>query len=93
MGCESYTVNGVTVSITYDSDEWPCLCTLAESEPLSARDIRSMAALGAAVALTRPSTLPFPDGRYSVTPRDLPDRVKAAIEYFIPVREGAADGK
>ena len=87
MGCNSYEVGSQSVSTTYDSDEYPCLCTMSgdgshNGEALSARDIRSMAALGAAVVLARNGYL---TSGYIVTPAHLPDRLKAAIEYFIPV--------
>ena len=93
MGCNSYGIQAwigggwaeASVSLNYDDERWPCLCTMRgdshNTEAFSAEDVRSMAALGAALVLAHNGTLGQP---YITTPAELPAKVKAAIEYFIP---------
>jgi len=102
MGCNGYGIQTwdgrgwaeAEVRLNYDDESFPCLCTFSgethNGEAFSAEDIRSMAALGAAVALAHNGY--FKQSDYITTPAQLPDRVIAAINYFTglgpPVENG-----
>lgn len=81
MGCYSYEVNGTTVRMSFELDGYPCLCTLEGNAPLDAERVRSLAALGAVVALVGNGRLA--EG-YEYAPTSLPERIRAGIEYFVP---------
>lgn len=95
MGCTQYVAGGMVIGITSDSDDYPCLCTVREDshngESFTAADVRSFAALGAAVVLAHRGTLSTHHGYglRAVVPSDLPSVVHEAIERFIPVAEEA----
>lgn len=88
MGCARYEVarwsgggwDSAIVSINYDDENYPCLCTLSERNDVGVREIRSMAALGAAVALMHNGLM----SNHSTAPLDLPENIVSAIEKYLP---------
>jgi hypothetical protein len=52
MGCRSYEAHGATIRFSEIDDTVACLCTFAPDRPLSVQALRSLAMLGAAVAIS-----------------------------------------
>lgn len=94
MGCKTYTAwagrgcHDVYIRIGMNSDI-PCLCTFPHnygtSESVNAELVRSMAFLGAAVAIAANGE--WKNYEYVYLPSDLPMWVIDAIERCIPVAQ------
>jgi len=79
MGCHYYKLRGGALAHFLDSDdEFGCLCTFPHNngEEMTADDVKSLALLGAAVAIAEndPAT-----GEYVFIPGDLPDWIVDAV--------------
>lgn len=95
MGCHTYTAwsgrshDEVYIRIAEESEQ-PCLCTFPHnygaSELVDAELVRSMAFLGAAVAIAANGE--WKNGEYVYLPSDLPAWVVDGIERCIPVPQG-----
>lgn len=95
MGCDTYTVQGNygswrECSVRFsEADDGPCLCTLASNyttvKDFDADTIRSMAMLGAAVALMHDGKLG--DDGYVYLPYSLPQHILDAIDKILPSME------
>jgi hypothetical protein len=74
----------VSVSINaHGQDAYPCLCTFRVDQPIDVDDLRSMAALGAAVVCLHHGLVDV-DGDYFSVPGGLPDTVRKAIDKYLP---------
>ncbi len=86
MGENYYSVgnNGMELFFGEDSEDWGCLCTwpINDQEQLTPDRVRSLALLGAAVALACGGNLPHP-----ILPSAVPQWIRDGIKRIIPIQE------
>jgi hypothetical protein len=80
MSCLQYDFMGYTIFIP-DYSNTTCLCRLGAGESIDADDVRSLAYLGAAVAMIANGMGNF--GTYVRIPFDLPDWVRFGIDRIV----------
>lgn len=87
MGCDHYEYMGTTLLFDELDDESQCLCTFPRNDraigALSNDRIRSLAYLGAAVALCHHDVV----GSHCILPSGLPDDIRSMIDAALPLYE------
>lgn len=88
MGCDTYWFG--QKAIRFFDDDHPCVCTFpsndAISKKLGAEKVRSLAALGAAIAMIAHKELGVGTD-YIYIPSDLPEWIWEQIKKNIPIQE------
>jgi len=96
MGCKIYSYRDKMIQIReaeglFGTSEDPvCLCTFphnwetVDDPHLSPDTVRSMAMLGAAVAMIRTSADAFKDKDFVILPNDLPEWIVKEIRFNLP---------
>lgn len=95
MGELIYTIQSrhgdVNIQFSYDGEKYGCLCTFPGNHypELDAEAIKSLALLGAAVALAR-NTNEYEGREYVVLPSDVPQWILDAIDRVTLANEAAS---
>jgi len=94
MGCKIYSYRNKLIQIRESegmvagSEDPVCLCTFPHNweagKRLSPDTVRSMAMLGAAVAMVRTNADAFKDKDFIILPDDLPEWILSEIRFNLP---------
>jgi len=88
MGCNTYRYNNIPITFEYAHDDFPCLCTFPYNDRLDGKltpeRVRSLALLGAVVAMIHNQDKGIHKKSWITIPDDLPDWITKEICRLIP---------
>lgn len=76
MGCDYYKLENRS-PVHFSDTDVVCVCSLSEESELDSEDIRSLAYLGAAIALMHQDKLD-----HGFIPSCIPDKIRKAIDSY-----------